>query len=54
MITYRRASEFAGGIYSRARFDGPEVLSQINLLQINAQGLFGPWRQPAFYYLWMP
>ncbi len=54
VVTYRRASEFTGGIYSKRPFDAPEVLSQINLLQINAQGLFGPWRQPGFYYLWMP
>ncbi|MCX8036856.1 MAG: signal peptide peptidase SppA [Candidatus Sumerlaeia bacterium] len=54
VVTYRRASEFTGGIYSKGHFDAPEVLSQINLLQINAQGLLGPWRQPGFYYLWMP
>ena len=54
VITYRRASTFRGGIYSRAVPTTPQASPQINLLQVNAEGLFGPWRQPGFYYLWMP
>lgn len=62
VVTYRRASEFSGGIYSRSSINDPlsrarselQTAPQVNLLQINADGLFGPSRLPGFYYLWMP
>jgi len=54
VVTYRRTSTFEGGIYSRAMPTTPQASAQINLLQINADGIFGLWRQPGFYYLWMP
>jgi len=54
VVTYRRTSNFQGGIYSRAAPAVPQAAPQVNLLQINADGLFGPWRQAGFYYLWMP
>jgi len=54
VVTYRRTSDFRGGIYSRSAPVAPHASPQINLLQVNADGLFGPLRQPGFYYLWMP
>ncbi|MBM3333922.1 signal peptide peptidase SppA [Candidatus Sumerlaeota bacterium] len=62
VITYRRVSEFSGGIYSRSSVNEPlgrargelQAAPQVNLLQINADGLPGPSRLPGFYYLWMP
>jgi protease-4 len=54
VVTYRRTSNFRGGIYSRSAPAVPQAAPQVNLLQINANGLFGPLRQPGFYYLWMP
>jgi len=54
VVTYRRGSGFRGSIYSRKVPAAPPTAAQINLLQINADGIFGPWRQPAFCYLWMP
>ena len=54
VVTYRRLSDFQGGIYSRSSVAAPQPPPQVNLLQINADGLFAPWHQPGFYYLWMP
>jgi len=54
VVTYRRVSDLEGGIYSRSSVAAPQASPQVNLLQINADGLFAPWHQPGFYYLWMP
>jgi len=54
VVTYRRSATFRGGIYSRALPATPHASPQVNLLQINADGIFAPLRQPGFYYLWMP
>ena len=54
VVTYRRAQEFQGGIYSRSAVAAPQAPPQLNLLQINADRALSPWRQPGFYYLWMP
>jgi protease-4 len=54
VVVYRRASRFDGSVYSQSPMPAPRVGSQINLLQINGESMFGPWPQPGFYYLWMP
>jgi protease-4 len=54
VIVYKRTSRFKGGIYSQAPGGPPHAAPQINLLQINADGLLGPWANAGFYYLWMP
>jgi hypothetical protein len=44
---YRRSSEYADGIYSRAPIAPP----QVNLLNLDASSLFAG---PRFLYLWRP
>jgi len=54
VVTYRRTSRFEGGIYSRTSDVVPRAAPSVSLLQINAEGVFGPWHRAGFYYLWMP
>jgi protease-4 len=50
LVFYTRAGEYRGSIYSRL---GPAGPPQINLMNIDAQGLFRR-RGPVFLYLWVP
>jgi len=53
IVTYRRTSQFRGGIYSRSPV-APPAAAEVNLLQIDVGEVFESWWQPGFYYLWMP
>jgi len=52
IVTYRRESDFSGGLYSRLASAAPRTPS-VHLIEIHAGDLL-PLRKPGFYYLWMP
>lgn len=51
VIRYRRADEYAEGLYARGAGATPPQVNQINLLNLGSQGLPSG---PSFFYLWVP
>lgn len=58
LIRYHRPLEYVGSPYARAGgASGPGAgagSSQVNLLQLNVDGVSGGMSSPGFYYVWLP
>lgn len=55
MVRYRRPLEYVGSVYAQGQPASPRSeATQVNLLQLNLDGIGSGIESPGFYYVWLP
>lgn len=54
LIRYHRPLEYVGSPYAHTPGANTSAATQVNLLQLNVDGMGGGLSSPGFYYVWLP